>query len=123
MELPVTVMGDKMQTMETARTTETGLTSSRVSILVTVGIRVVVSSPARVVDGNGVSVTCPRVDIVTLAQQGKALHFSSPTQPSSGQVLFVVDVFASKQRHDESSSLPRRIKSTNDSRQDHTLLK
>lgn len=62
MELPVTVMGERMHTMETARTTETGLMSSRVSILVTVGMSVVVNSPAKVVDGNGVSVA--NVDIV-----------------------------------------------------------
>lgn len=65
MELPVTVIGDRMHTMETAKTTETGFTSSRVSILVTVGMRVVVSSPAMVVDGSGVSVA--NADIVALS--------------------------------------------------------
>lgn len=69
MELPVTVMGERMHTMETARTTETGLMSSRVSILVTVGISVVVNSPAKVVDDNGVSVV--NVDIVALTATEK----------------------------------------------------
>lgn len=62
MELPVTMIGERMHTMETARTTETGLMScNRVSILLTVGMRVVVSS-AKVVDDSSVSVA--NVDIV-----------------------------------------------------------
>lgn len=64
-EFPVTVIGDRMHTMETARTTEMGLTSSRVSILVTVGMRAVVSSSATTVDDSDVSVA--NVDIVALA--------------------------------------------------------
>lgn len=60
MEFPVTVIGDKMQTIDTAKTTEMGLTSSRVSILVTVGIRAVVNSP-ETVDGRG---SVAGVDIV-----------------------------------------------------------
>jgi len=67
MELPVTAIGDRMHTIETARTTETGFTSSRVSILVTVGMRVVVSSLATVVDGSGVSVA--NADIVALSRK------------------------------------------------------
>lgn len=64
-ELLVTVMGDRIHTMETARTTEMGLTSSRVSILVTVGMRAVVSSSTTAVDDSDVSVA--NVDIVALA--------------------------------------------------------
>lgn len=59
------VMGERMHTMETAKTIEMGLMSNRVSILVTVGMNVVVNSPAKVaVDGSGVSVAS--VDIVAL---------------------------------------------------------
>lgn len=65
MELPVTVMGERMHTMETARITETELMSCRGSILVTVGTRVVVNSPAKVVDGSG-AVSVANVDIVAL---------------------------------------------------------
>lgn len=65
MELPVTVIGERMHTMEIARITETGLMSNRVSILVTVDVRLVVNSPANVVDGSGVSVAS--ADIVTLS--------------------------------------------------------
>lgn len=56
----MTVIGDKMQTIDTAKITEMGLTSSRVSILVTVGIRAVVNSP-ETVDGSG---SVAGVDIV-----------------------------------------------------------
>lgn len=56
----MTVIGDKMQTIDTAKTTEMGLTSSRVSILVTVGIRAVVNSP-ETVNGSG---SVAGVDIV-----------------------------------------------------------
>lgn len=63
MELPVTVTGDRMHTMKTARTTEMGLTSCRASI--SVAIRAVVSSSATAVDGSDVSVAS--VDIVVLA--------------------------------------------------------
>lgn len=67
MELPVTVMGERMHTMETAKTTETGLMSNRVSILVTVGMSVVVNSPVKVaVDDSDVSVAS--VDIVALTE-------------------------------------------------------
>jgi len=69
MELPVTVIGERMHTMETARIIETGLMSSRVSMLVTVGMSVVVSSSAKLVDGNGVFVAS--VDIVALTATEK----------------------------------------------------
>jgi len=117
-ELPVTVMGDKMHTMETARTTETGLTSSRVSILVTVGIRVVVSSPARVVDGNGVSVTWPSVDIVALAaMESSALFLAYAVFFRSGSVHRCVflrttswcEVFQAARSHQESPTIRNRI--------------
>lgn len=92
MELPVTVIGERMHTMETARTTETGLMSSRVSILVMVGMSVVVNSPAKVVDGSGVSVAS--VDIVALTATEKfalildyAVFFGS-SFPRRGRTLF-----------------------------------
>jgi len=68
MELPVTVMGERMHTMETAKTTETGLMSSRVSILVTVGMKAVNSS-VKVVDGNGVSVASVDIVILTATEE------------------------------------------------------
>lgn len=93
MELPVTVMGDKMHTMETARNTETGLTSSRVSILVTVGMSVVVTSPATVVG----SVSVTSADIVALRDDKcRSTRFSLHL---SGQVPFV-NASSSVRRHD-----------------------
>ena len=77
MELLVTVMGERIHTMEIARITETGLMFNRVSILVT-GMRLVVNSPAKVVVVDdlysGVSVTS--VDIVTLNSNKRIRTYS-----------------------------------------------
>lgn len=98
-ELLVTVMGDRIHTMETARTTEMGLTSSRVSILVTVGMRAVVSSSTTAVDGSDVSVA--NVDIVALAAITESRAYPRLHDLPSGQVPFVlVDASSSVRRHD-----------------------
>lgn len=82
MEFPVTVIGDKMQTIDTARTTEIGLTSSRVSILVTVGMRVVVNS-SETVDGSG---SVAGVDIVIRELRNRSF---SLVVASSSKIPFV----------------------------------
>lgn len=104
MELPVTVMGDSMHTMETAKNTEMGLMSS-VSILVTVGMSVVASSPPTVVGSASVA----SADIVAPATSGRSALFSPTPRPSLGQVP-LIDASSSVRRHDAKfSRLPRRV--------------
>lgn len=61
------VTSDRMHTRKLARNTKVGLTSCRAFILVTVGMRVAVSSPATVVG----SVSVASADIVALAAAGE----------------------------------------------------
>lgn len=87
------VIAAKMQTIDTAKTTEIGL-SSHVSILVTVGRRAVVNSP-ETVDGSG---SVAGVDIVIRELPSRAFSHGFG---SSGKIPLVNTPFV--ERHGASS--------------------
>lgn len=97
MEFPVTVIGERMQTIETASTTEIGPTSSLLSILVTVGVRAVVDSSAMVLVGHSDSVAI--ADIVVPFRRGTPVpraRARARTRPSVRPFFFRPRVFQVK---------------------------
>lgn len=72
MEFPVMVIGERMQTIKKASTTEIGPTSTLLSILVTVGVRTVVDSSAMVLVGHSDSVAI--ADIVVPLRRGTSVQ-------------------------------------------------